>query len=259
MRQNYKLKARNILSLNFPCAAAVALFCTASRIILLLMSAVFIYLGINLARFTELLYPEYLKHILYILFFAAAVCCLYYFSITGFLGDRWFLGNDGNYKFRDFFVLTDIRLQLKILYLSVYKFLYRSAVFMFFQLPCAVFSAIFLAELRRSAMDIILFIINTIMLITLFLSGIYFSLVMSAKLSFVNALLTEDKSIKLRQLLRTASERSGYCSFRLADFRLSFFMWFLPCILIFPVWFVFPYFRQSDSLIIKTALNGTDR
>jgi len=82
-----------------------------------------------------------------------------------------------------------------------------------------------------------------------FLVGLFFYLLMVQRYFLAYAVLARDPKKSAGQAVRQSIEAmNGSCAGTLL-FRLSFMPWFLLCLAIFPIFYVWPYYKQSCSCL----------
>ena len=82
-----------------------------------------------------------------------------------------------------------------------------------------------------------------------FLIGLYFYFLMVQRYFLAYAVLARDPGKTAGEAIRQSIEAmNGGCARTLA-FRLSFLPWFLLCLAVFPIFYVWPYYKQSCSCL----------
>ncbi len=82
-----------------------------------------------------------------------------------------------------------------------------------------------------------------------FLLGLYFCLLMVQRYFLAYAVLARDPKKTTGEAIRQSIEAMNGCCARTLAFRLSFLPWFLLCLAVLPIFYVWPYYKQSCSCL----------
>lgn len=92
----------------------------------------------------------------------------------------------------------------------------------------------------------------------LWISGAVYTTLFLQRFFLAPYLLVRDGALRARDALRESARIMDSCMMRgsTAKMKLSFFPWFLSCILIFPILYVYPYYKQSCACYARHILNN---
>jgi len=244
-----KLLARNI---NARCGGKIYLaniFFIILRAVFLLLFIFFSYTLSVLHRFVLTL-PEALY---YALFSLGAFFSLWYFIICGHSQKRTFyFSGKPNGRVRVFHIIG-VGTQLKIVYLHILRAVINLGKLVLYLLPSAAAFAVS-AYFLTSGMPKTVFYACAFLFAALLLSGIFFYLVSRQKLAFLDGVICSQPSLGTVETIRYLNSHTRYGKFALLKFKLSFAVWFLSALLIFPIPFVSAYYLRSLSVYEKSVL-----
>lgn len=190
----------------------------------------------------------------YVLFSVCLIIILSFYSVSHYLLHRWFYLSDAQWGTLDYFKILSVRFQLKIIYLHFLGFSKRFSDMLFYLLPFVSCAAVFILKLRNGGLDSRMFGLTSALTAVFFFLGLYYLLAVRQKTAFCDELLAEDKTLSAREVLRQSTESADSRCFELARFKLSFSAWYILCPLIFPIFFVMPYYLEALSQYKKTDL-----
>lgn len=130
-----------------------------------------------------------------------------------------------------------------------YSFLIRSGVFFFFQFPAlCIFGVLYTAVLQgESSYTIVISLALAGMLIAALGLGFYF--VYSADWFMYYYIIVSNDTIKLGKAYKFSTTLVKNAIGRLCLFKLSFLPWWLLCVFVFPVFYVWGYYKQSLAVL----------
>lgn len=246
-----KIHARKTLLTDGSTACAVSLTALITKSALLALSAFFGYCIFLIYKkdFTPDNTTELI--LLYALFTIGVIVCLCFTILIDYNEKRWYFTlGEKKRKISYLFLPENISKQIKIVFLYLLKFVFSILYTLFFLLPSIAVLFWILNELSKNGIDKTIFILCLILFSFLFVTGLFFAFVSMQKYFFANELLFLGKRADIVRLFSYSKEKSKGMCFKAARFKLSFIFWFASGILIIPLFFVIPYYRQSAALLM---------
>ncbi len=92
----------------------------------------------------------------------------------------------------------------------------------------------------------------------LFVSGVFFAFVFSQRYFLATYVMYENENCRARDAVALSTQIMENKCFETAFFKLSFCGWFLLCLFIFPTFYVYPFYKMSNSLKAVSLLANTE-
>lgn len=235
---------------------AVWLFGAAARLVLLSGLGISVYMLATLSGFTEPGQNPYLTAALYALFALGVLLSSALFALVSFCTARWFYRNAVHAQsFAAFFDRLTLRDTVKLVYFFWLRRLLGVLHFVGYLFPFFIGAGALWLTLRARGMTPFLFYAVCVLLAAFLITGTYFGFAAVQKYAFCEALLTLDPARGVVDTLRESRRLSRGLCFACARERLRFSLWALLCVLIFPLLYVAPYYRQSMACMAKLVLD----
>lgn len=255
-RVDLKLRARESLTDRIASARLVVLIFLLFRLCAVLLTAFFVFI-ISLLPKADV---EELYSIPIVVFYAYFSLCIVTVlcsaAVCGYLFHRWFYVGNSVEGAKSYFRIMPIRFQLKIIYLHFLRFSKRFGNLIFFLLPFALSTAILINKLENKGVDSRLFGLFCAMCIFFLAIGLRYLLGANQKASYCDEILCDCPHSSAHEVLKAAEGLSDRQCFALARLKLSFFGWYLLCVLLVPLFFVIPYYSETVALYRKTDLES---
>lgn len=116
-------------------------------------------------------------------------------------------------------------------------------------LPCAV-SVILAAVIKNAAVDLRIALAAAVGTAVLFIISLVFYAVSVQAYVCAQYILVASPSTTVRSAIRQSKAKTLGCRAALLRFRLSFLPWFLLCLAVVPLFYVWPYYKQSLACYI---------
>lgn len=251
-----KIEAQKILLHSRKFAVFVSLCTILSKLFFLFALGISLYSLKILPTFTQLSKNIYLKIGFYILFALAGVFSMLLYALTDFSEKQWFYENTrAESSAAAFFKPPQMRHIFKIGFLFWLRQLLRTGCFLLYLAPFLLGCGGLYYALRTADVPIRLLYIALGALCFVLPICLYFGFAAVQRYAFCDGLLAEDPklgTVEVLRLSRTLAKTSA-CSF--ARFKLRFALWQTVCILILPLFYVRPYYRQSVACAVKTEID----
>lgn len=235
---------------------AVWLFGAAAKLVLLSGFGISVCMLAMLSGFTELGKNPYLTAALYALFVLGALLSSALFALVSFCTARWFYRNaEHAQSFAAFFDRLTLRDTVKLVYFFWLRRLLGVLHFAGYLLPFFIGAGALWLTLRARGLAPFLFYAVCVLLAAFLITGLYFGFAAVQKYAFCEALLTLDPARGVVDTLRESGRVARGLCFACARERLRFSLWALLCVLIFPLLYVAPYYRQSMACAAKIVLD----
>lgn len=235
---------------------AVWLFGATAKLVLLSGFGISVCMLAMLSGFTELGKNPYLTAALYALFVLGALLSSALFALVSFCTARWFYRNaEHAQSFAAFFDRLTLRDTVKLVYFFWLRRLLGVLHFAGYLLPFFIGAGALWLTLRARGLAPFLFYAVCVLLAAFLITGLYFGFAAVQKYAFCEALLTLDPARGVVDTLRESGRVAWGLCFVYARERLRFFPWVLLCVLIFPLLYVAPYYRQSMACAAKIVLD----
>ena len=192
--------------------------------------------------------------------------CLYYFSV-GFLAyvfycavtmgeEAWYSGRTERkkYCFRRFMYWMKPTLSLKAAGLRLVLFALKAFWTILFFTPAVAVAFVIVATAFSGGIEIYLFLSLCIGALILTAIGFTFRFVIIQRYFLANYLLVSNPDLGIIQCIRQSVNLLEGHIFTVVKFKLSFLPYALACLLILPVFFVYPYYKQSRTIIAKRLI-----
>lgn len=123
-------------------------------------------------------------------------------------------------------------------------------------LPCIALSGYLVYSLQSGISKTMLLLVSASIAIS-FLSGSFFSFVTFQRYSLCHVMFYENDGISALEAVRRSAQLMDESCFALAKLKLSFVGWMISCLLILPVFYVYPYYKISVAYFLNNVLvNG---
>lgn len=254
-----KTKARIILDMSHKSALTVSIISVAVRLLFAVCALFCIYTLTELKYYFPVSYISYRCVIYYVLFTCGVIFSLWLFIVCGFSQRRWFIKNDGTLTIKNFFYPMPLLSQIKIVYIAFLRAVLSAFCYIFYLLPCTAVAFITLDTLVNKGIDRTVLLLCFILFVFLFFSGLFFAFVSSQRFAFCEEVAAQNPMLTINEIISFSRLKSDGICFELARFKLSFALWFILCLFIFPIGFVAPYYRQSFAVYAQTALAAESR
>lgn len=169
----------------------------------------------------------------------------------------WFFENakKNRLKVRKIFAFYKRGSFFKSIRLTFTLFFTKLLFFLLFILPGAALSGCLWYSLYRGISETMLILLCSGIALTLF-CGLFFFFVFSQRYSLSYILFYENFSLKPREAIKLSCKITDDRCFELAKLKLSFFLWFLTCLLIIPAFYVYPYYKMTFAVKQVNILSG---
>lgn len=108
----------------------------------------------------------------------------------------------------------------------------------------------------RQGIGQLIFIALTVSLVVLGITGVFFAFVFCQRYFLAPYLYFENEPCKANEIVNLSCKIMDKKCFETAMLKLSFFPWWLLCILVFPAIYVYPYYKLSISFKAITILTN---
>ena len=192
--------------------------------------------------------------------------CLYYFAV-GFLTyvfycavsmgeEAWYSGRTERkkYCFRRFMYWMKPTLSLKAAGLHFMLFVLKALWTIHFFIPAIVVTFVIVATAFRGGIEIYLFLSLCIGALILSVIGFAFRFIIIQRYFLANYLLASNPDIGIIQCIKQSVNLLEGHIFTVVKFKLSFLPYTLACLLILPIFFVYPHYKQSRTIIAKQLI-----
>lgn len=214
---------------------------------------------INISGVTSL-FKTFPSYVVRLVFFAVLGIISYLILIPFRYGnDIWFYENAKKTRLPlkhlfTFYSFKKSPSALKIFLLVGFKKFICALVFL---MPSAVISVYIVYAIREGigARMLISLMAGTFLLL---ISGVFFAFVFSQRYFLVPYIMYENENCKVTDAVNLSAEIMENKCFETAFFKLSFSGWFLLCLFIFPTFYVYPFYRMSNSMKAVSLLANTE-
>ncbi len=225
------------------------LFCILLKLMFALLIIFFVYTA-TLVEQAQLPFP---KMICYAFLFSGTVISCRYFIICGYLRRRVFYNSSKRKRELKVLFFFDLKLQLKIIYLHIFRFIINFIEFAFYILPSFAVLLIVLYFLSNG-MSAVLFYASVLLFAVLFITGLIFFFASVQRLTFLDEVICAHPSLSCVETVKYLIRRTQYGKFSVLKFKMSFFGWFLSCVFVLPIVFVSAYYTRSLEIYAKSVL-----
>lgn len=251
-----KIEAQKILLHSRKSAVFVGFFAILSKLFFLFALGISLYSLKILPTLTHFWENIYFKIGFYILFSLAGVLSMLLYALTDFSEKRWFYENTRlDPPAAAFFKPPQMRHIFKIGFLFWLRQLLRTGCFLLYLAPFLLGSVGLYYALRTADVPIRLLYITLGALVCILPICLFYGFAAVQRYAFCDGLLAEDPTLSTVEVLRLSRTlaKASACSF--ARFKLHFALWQVTCVLILPLFYVLPYYRQSTACAVKTAID----
>lgn len=192
-----------------------------------------------------------------------------FFTVTGFASyfalapfnfgrDMWFYENAKRNRgpLKKLFSFYSVKESPRILKLSFVMTVMKTLSFVVFLTPSAAVGGYLFFALKEGA-GLFMFLALVMSFILLFVTGLFFYFVYTQRFFLVPYLYLENPSEKVSEIISLSGKVMENKCFDTAIFKLSFFPWWLLCVLLFPAIYVYPYYKMSISLKVLSLLTNS--
>lgn len=169
--------------------------------------------------------------------------------------DMWFYENARKNKLslKKLFSFYNVRKSVGAIKITFFVQLRKFLATILFMIPSFSLGGYFIYALKEGIGQV-LFIVLSVSIILLSVTGFFFSFVYSQKYFLAQYLYYENEPCKVNEIIKLSSKIMENKCFETAMLKLSFFPWWLLCVLIFPTVYVYPYYKLSISFKAITIL-----
>lgn len=251
-----KIDAQKVLLDSRKTALFVSLFTVFLKLFFTAVLLVSAYSMTILSEFTRIWENVYLKILCFLLFSLAILFALLLYALTDFSEKRWFYKNTRTAQTSaDFFKLPSIQHILKIGFLFWLRRLLGVGCFLLYLVPFAAGCGGLYYALRTADLPITSLYMALAALLCMLPLCVYFGLAAVQRFTFCDGLLAENPEYSTVETLRTAKLLAKTYSFASANLKLRFLLWQAACLLIFPLFYVLPYYRQTVGCAVRFAID----
>lgn len=186
----------------------------------------------------------------YALFSLEVIISIFILSVISFNKKRWFFENAYHKNnIRRFFASEPFKVRLKSFYFFVFKKVMNIVLFILYEIPFITVIGAIIYYTQNSGIYRRIFILSLIFSAVLFFTGLYFALASMQKYYFCELLLYCNKDLSVINAIKKSKSLTDSSRFRLINYKLSFCLWTLSCILILPAFYALPYINQSFGAV----------
>lgn len=192
--------------------------------------------------------------------------CLFYFAV-GFLAyvfyctvsigeEAWYSGRTEHkkYCFRRFMYWMKPALSLKAAGLRFILFSLKALWTTLFFTPAAAVIFVIAATAFSGGIELYLFLSLCIGALILSVIGLTFRFIIIQRYFLANYLLVSNPDLGIIQCIRQSVNLLEGHIFTVVRFKLSFLPYALACLLVLPLFFVYPHYKQSRTIIAKQLI-----
>lgn len=165
--------------------------------------------------------------------------------------ERWFLlaAKGEGPKLRELFHYFNSYGILKSIAAVLYISLRKAAALILFLFPSMCLFGVLYFSFKEGEISLYISYALLVFTLILFLSGICFYFVYTARSFAYYSIIVSNKSIKPSFAFEKSLEITKGAYRRITMFKLSFLPWFLLCALIFPTFYVWGYYREARAML----------
>ena len=169
--------------------------------------------------------------------------------------DIWFYENARKNKLpvRKLFSYYSIKKSSGAIRITFLVQLRKLLITLLFMTPSFVLGGYIFYALREGIGQLI-FIALSVSVILLAVTGLFFSFVFSQRYFLAPYLYYENEPCKANEIIKLSTQIMENKCFETAMLKMSFFPWWLLCVLVFPTVYVYPYYKLSISFKAITIL-----
>lgn len=251
-----KIDAQKILLYSHKTAVFVTLFTVFLKMFLTFALFLCLYSLKILPTFRTIWENIYLKIICCTLFILAGICSVQLYALADFSEKRWFYKNTTVPRHAsDYFRLPRMRHIFKISFLFWLRQLLRAAIFFLYLTPLLLGCGGLYYALRTTDVPIAALFIFLGTLLCMLPLCTYFGFAAVQRFAFCDGLLAENpdySTVEVLNISRTLAKDVAFAHVRL---KLHFTLWLAACILLLPLFYALPYYRQSVACAVKIAID----
>lgn len=171
--------------------------------------------------------------------------------------DIWFYENARKNKLSPgkLFSFYSVRKSFGAIKITLAVQLRKILITFLFLLPCVAVGGYLVFALRQGIGQLI-FISLSVSSIVLGITGFFFSFVFCQRYFLAPYLYFENEPCKANEIVALSGKIMEKKCFETAMLKLSFFPWWLLCVLVFPAVYVYPYYKLSISFKAITILTN---
>lgn len=251
-----KIDAQRILMDSRKAAVTVSLCAAASKLLFVFALGVSLYSLKILPSFSRIWEKLYLKIGFCALFLLAGLFSLLLYALTDFSEKQWFYKNNRTAQpVSAFFRPPRMRYILKIGFLFWLRQIFRIGLFLLYLAPFLLGGGGLYYALRISDVPIRLLYLSLGTLGCMLPLCLYFGFAAVQQFAFCDGLLAENPACGTVEILRLSRTLAKETAFALTNFKLRFVLWQTVCLLILPIFYVLPYYRQSVAGAVQTVID----
>lgn len=165
--------------------------------------------------------------------------------------DRWFVlkATGEETRVRDVFYFFGISRFLRSQSAFWYSFFIRAGVFLFFQFPAVCVFGVLYSSVKYGETAYAIVISLLISGILLLLTGLVFYFIYSADWIVYSYIIVSDDTVSLHNAYILSSEFAKNNIGKICFLRLSFVPWWLLSVLVFPLFYVWGYYKQTFAVL----------
>ncbi len=169
--------------------------------------------------------------------------------------DIWFYENARKNKLqlKKLFSYYNVKKSLGAIKITFSVQLRKFFATLLFMIPSFTLGGYLIFSLRQGIGQLILIVLS-VSVILLSVTGAFFSFVFSQRYFLAPYLFYENEPCKVNEIIKLSTQIMENKCFETAMLKLSFFPWWLLCVLIFPTVYVYPYYKLSISFKAITIL-----
>ena len=169
--------------------------------------------------------------------------------------DMWFYENARKNKLslKILFSFYSVKKSIGAIRISFWVQLRKFLITILFMIPSFALGGYVFYALKEGIGQL-LFIVLSVSVILLSVTGFFFSFVYSQRYFLAQYLFYENEPCKVNEVIKLSTQIMENKCFETAMLKLSFFPWWLLCVLIFPTVYVYPYYKLSISFKAITIL-----
>ena len=171
--------------------------------------------------------------------------------------DIWFYENARKNKLslKKLFSYYSARKSVGAIKITFFVQLRKFFAALLFMIPSFALGGYLLFALRQGIGQWILIVLS-VSVILLSVTGAFFAFVFSQRYFLSSYLWYENEPCKANEIIKLSTQIMENKCFETAMLKLSFFPWWLLCVLVFPTVYVYPYYKLSISFKAITILSN---
>ncbi len=181
--------------------------------------------------------------------------CVFYCTVS--IGEEaWYSGRLTGKKngFKRFLYWFRFKNSFKAFRLRSTVFLLKLFWSIVFLLPSLLtFSVVFVTAFS-GGIEIFLFLMMTAGAIIMLITGLIFRFIAIQRYFLAEFILAENPQNKVLQTIRQSKNLIDGQIFTVVKFKLAFLPFVLPCLFLIPLFFIYPHYKQSRSILAKELM-----